>query len=61
MSLETLIESTRLGWWIERFWHSRCFRHAWKRGHEYEDTGYSTVVVCSFDECQKCGAWRRAA
>lgn len=54
-----MIEGTRVGWWWERFFLSRCFRHAWKRDHEYEDTGYGLVVSQTYEECQRCGAWRR--
>jgi len=58
VSIAARLEATRLGWWWERFALSRCFRHAWKRGYEYQDTGYSAVVVLTYDECQRCGAWR---
>ena len=59
MSLAARIEATRLGWWIERFWHSRCFFHKWQEVREYEDTGYSHVVVGHWRECVSCGAWER--
>ena len=59
VSLAGRIESTRIGWWIERFWHSRCFRHDWRRIAYHEDTGYSYVLVENARECAKCGAWER--
>ena len=59
MSVAAWIETTRLGWWIERFWHHRCFFHKWQEGWEREDTGYSLVVVDHFRECMCCGRWER--
>lgn len=58
-ALSLLMETTRFGWWWERFMLSRCFRHQWRHGTEYEDTGYYSIKVGTYRECEKCGQWER--